>query len=127
VLEGNAFAIEHNLSLVRTLGISPKRLLAVGGPARNTLLCQVIADVTGTTVQVLDETGGAALGSAMLAAKGAGMIHEYGAMQRAHTRVKAAYETSAARHAQYQDNFATYVELYPRVADLYPRGATPAR
>jgi xylulokinase len=121
VLEGNAFAIEHNLSVARTTGAFAKRLIAVGGPTRNALLCQIICDVTGLPLQVADEVGGAALGSGMLAAKAAGMIVNYRDMQRAHTRITAEYEPDQMRHSQYQETFRIYVELYPRVADLFPR------
>jgi xylulokinase len=124
VFEGNAFAIEHNLSLARMVGAQPKRLWAVGGPTRNKLLCQIIADVTGAAVTVVDERGGAALGSAMLAAKGAGIIGDYSEMQRAHSRITAKYETDAEPQSRYQANFKTYVELYPRIAGLYPRNKT---
>ena len=44
-------------------------LIAVGGPTRNALLCQIIADVTGLRVQVMNEYAGSALGSAILAAQ----------------------------------------------------------
>jgi xylulokinase len=124
VLEGNALAIEHNLSLARTVHAAPECLVAVGGPTRNSLLCQIIADVTGLPVRVMDESAGAALGSAILAAQGVRMISSVESMQAAHARLRKTYTPDPERHAVYQKAFKTYVELYPRLKDLYPRSAS---
>jgi xylulokinase len=124
VLEGNALAIEHNLSLARTVNAAPERLVAVGGPARNALLCQIIADVTGLPVLVMDESAGAALGSAILGAQGVGMISSVESMQAAHAKLRQTYRPDAERHATYQKAFKTYIELYPRLKDLYPRSGS---
>jgi xylulokinase len=121
VFEGNALAIEHNLSLAKTVGAAPRCLAAVGGPTRNALLCRIIADVTGLPVQVMDENGGSALGGAILAAKGIGMTSSIEAMQVAHARPREAYKPDAGSHSIYQKVFQTYVEIYPRLKDLYPR------
>ena len=120
VLEGIAFAVEHNLSIARTIGVSPEYLVAVGGPTRNRLLCQIIADATALPLKVVDESCGAALGSAMLAAKGVGLSH-FDEMRDAHLHTKAEYEPDSSSSARYRDLFKTYIELYPRVADLIPR------
>jgi xylulokinase len=124
VLEGNALAIEHNLSLARTVHAAPECLVAVGGPTRNRLLCQIIADVTGLPIRVMDESAGAALGSAILAAQGTGMISSVESMQAAHAKLRQTYTPHPERHAVYQKVFKTYIELYPRLKDLYPRSAS---
>jgi xylulokinase len=122
VLEGNSFAIEHTLSLARTVGANPQRLVAVGGPTRNRLLCQIIADVTGLPLQVMDEKGaGAAMGSAILAAHGVQMASSIEAMQAAHARQCESYTPNPNCREAYRESFKTYVELYPRLKDLYPR------
>ena len=120
VLEGNAFAIEHNLSLARTVGAAPQELAAVGGPARNRLLCQIIADVTGLDIRVMEENGGAALGSAILAAHGTQMS-SFSAMQKAHARVRELYRPNPEQQRAYRKVFERYLALGSRVKDLYPR------
>ena len=122
VLEGLAFAIQHNLSIACTVGAAPRRLHAVGGPARNTLLCQIIADVTGLPVHVMDDKGGAALGSALLAAAGAqfASLHP---MQAAHAHTRACYSPECSRAGAWQDAFRLYVDLYPRLKTLFARSS----
>ncbi|MGA9800061.1 MAG: FGGY family carbohydrate kinase [Terriglobales bacterium] len=124
VLEGNALAIEHNLSLAKTVNAAPQCLVAVGGPTRNTLLCQIIADVTALPVRVMDESAGAALGSAILAAQGAQLISSVESMQAAHAKQRQIYRPDPERHSAYQKVFKTYIELYPRLKDLYPRSGS---
>ena len=125
VLEGLAFAIQHNLSIAHTVGARPHRLLAVGGPTRNTLLCQIIADVTGIPVFVMDESGGAALGSALLAAAGSGIapLHE---IQAAHARTRASYAPEPSRREAYRGAFSLYLNLYPQLKSLFSRSASAA-
>ncbi len=125
ILEGLAFAIQHNLSIARTVGVAPSRLHAVGGPTRNTLLCQIIADVTGIPVHVMDEAGGAALGSALLAASGSGFASLH-AMQAAHARVRAAYSPDSSCADAYQSIFGVYLDLYPQLKHLFVRSSSLA-
>jgi len=121
VMEGTAFAVEHNLGITRMLGAKLQTLLAVGGPARSKLWCQIIADVTGLPVQVMQERGGAALGDAILAAWGAGLIPSPEPMQRVHAAAGQRYIPDAENHRRYQELLAIYKDVYPRLKDLFPR------
>ncbi|MGH9454607.1 MAG: xylulokinase, partial [Terriglobia bacterium] len=124
VMEGAAFAIRHNLEVARTLGTGPKRLVAVGGPMRNELWCQIIADVTGLPVQVMEEHGGAPLGDAILAAKGAGLIASHRPMVDAHARPRRLFEPRPETRERYEQMFGIFIDLYPRLKDLFPRLAS---
>lgn len=126
VMEGVAFAIEHNLTVARERGATASRLVAVGGPTKNDLWCQIIADVTGVPVQVMEERGGAQLGDAALAAMGAGLVDSPLSMVQAHARAGRRYTPDDARNRQYRRLFALYVELYPRLKDLFRRSVLEA-
>lgn len=119
VLEGTGFAIRHNLEVTRTQGANPRRLIAVGGPTRNSLWCQVIADVTGLPVQVMDERGGAALGDAFLAAKGVGLISSCLEMSDAYAVRTDLFEPRTELRLGYERLFQTYGKLYPLLKDLF--------
>jgi xylulokinase len=121
VMEGTAFAIEHNLSITQELGAKVRTLIAVGGPTRNRLWCQIIADVTGIPVQVMQERGGAALGDAILAALGTGLIESPETMQQRHAVAGERFEPDSCRHQVYQQAFRIYKDLYPQVKELFPR------
>lgn len=121
VLEGTAFAIAHNLSHARAAGASPTRIFAVGGPVRNDLWCQIISDVTGLPVLAMEDKGGAALGDAILAGLGARLFTDPLIMQRAHAKLRRTFSPDGERHRAYQRFFSIYLELYPRLHDLFPK------
>ena len=121
VLEGTAFAIAHNLSVVREWGGSPQQILAVGGPIRNDLWCQIISDVTGMPLHAMEDRGGAAFGDAILAGMGAQLFADPLFMQRAHAKLRKSFMPHRESHKEYQRLFAIYRELYPRLQDLFPK------
>jgi xylulokinase len=129
VIEGTAFAIAHNIKLTRGANATASRIRAVGGPTRNDLWCQVIADVTGTAVDAMQEQGGAALGDAILAGLGAGLFTDPLEMQQAHAKLRATFLPRSGMHGEYQRLFSIYLELYPRLHDLFPKlsAAKPLR
>jgi xylulokinase len=121
VLEGTAFAIAHNLSHARAAGASPTRIFAVGGPVRNDLWCQIISDVTGLPVLAMEDKGGAALGDAILAGLGAQLFTDPLIMQRAHAKLRRTFSPDDKAHRAYRRFFSIYLELYPRLHDLFPK------
>lgn len=119
VLEGTAFAITHNLSLAREAGASPEKILAVGGPIKNDLWCQIISDVTGMALHAMKDRGGAALGNAILAGMGAQLFTDPLVMQRAHAKLRKSFAPDWKTHRNYQRLFAVYREIYPRLQNLF--------
>ena len=116
LLEGIAFELRlHFEGVEAALGSPIDRLIAMGGGARSDVWCQMIADITGKALQrsAVHET--AALGSAILAAAGAGLFP---------SMVEAA-QAMAAWHSQVftpdPENKETYAALYENVyLHLYP-------
>jgi len=121
VLEGTAFAIAHNLSLACELGASPTEIVAVGGPVRNDLWCQIISDVTGLPLRAMEDRSGAAFGDAILAGMGAGLFSDPLRMQRAHAQTRKSFLPRDDSHRRYRQLFTIYRELYPRLHDLFPK------
>lgn len=124
VIEGTAFAIAHNLSLTRLSGASPNQIMAVGGPTRNNLWCQIISDVTGLPLYAMEDKGGAALGDAILAGMGAQLFDDPLVMQRAHAKLRSTFLPDWNAYNEYKRLFSVYLELYPRLQDLFPRLAS---
>ncbi len=119
VLEGTAFAIAHNLFLADQVGTPIREVRAVGGPTRDPLWCQIIADVTGRPLTVLNENAGAPLGDALLAAQGVGLIDDPAKVAARAAQVTRIFEPDLANHARYLSLFDVYKELYPRLADQF--------
>lgn len=121
VMEGTAFAVRHNLDIARHCGSTPQRLIATGGPSRNDVWCQIITDITGLPMRAMEEGTGAALGDAILAAKGAGLIDEPMGMQLAHAKVRSDFKPQNQTLATYDRLYAVFRELYPRLRDQFPQ------
>jgi xylulokinase len=75
VLEGVTYALRHNME-AGARGSVPldEALIVVGGAARSDLWMQIIADVTGRQVLTIAEEVEAAMGAALLAAFGVGLV-----------------------------------------------------
>ena len=76
VLEGVTFALRHNIEALRS-GRSvtlDDELVVVGGAAKSDLWMQIIADATSYPVLTVEQDVEAALGSALLAALGVGLV-----------------------------------------------------
>lgn len=74
ILEGMAFEQRlHTEGVEAALEYSLHRFVAVGGGARSTLWCQIIADITGKPVFRAATSEATALGAAILAAAGVGL------------------------------------------------------
>lgn len=66
-LEGTSLNLGFGVDCLRALGIAVDELRVTGGAARNPLWRQVLADVLGAPVRLLEETESAALGAALQA------------------------------------------------------------
>jgi len=96
-----------------SMGISCDRIVAIGGPTKNTLWMQIKADVAGIVVEVPEVEECVPLGAAILAGLGTGIYRdEKDAFTQVYRR-GLAYEPNPA-------NVASYRELYDRYRTLYP-------
>ncbi len=120
VLEGVSFAC---LDAIRTLevgGGQPDRVVLAGGGAQSPLWRGIIADVLGLPVHPLATREQAAVGAALLAGGGIGLLNPSEAAPRwATTEPPVAPDPS--RHALYQDLDATYRNLYRKLKQEFPR------
>ncbi|MNT56243.1 Xylulose kinase [compost metagenome] len=121
VLEGVSFALQHNIEAGRRSGQPlDDRLIVVGGAAHSDLWMQIVADVTGYRVFTIEEEVEAALGAAMLAALGAGLVDAATAERGWVTLVERARPEPAAQ-AVYRERFEIYTSLYPALRDAMHR------
>jgi xylulokinase len=113
VLEGVAFALRHNIEC----GALPAdqrddKLVVVGGAARSDLWMQIIADITGMPVVTIAQDVEAAMGAALLAAFGTGLI-DADQVQRGWVDLQARASPQPTAQALYDRRFALYRQLYP--------------
>ncbi|WP_206951795.1 FGGY-family carbohydrate kinase [Trinickia acidisoli] len=113
VLEGVAFALKHNIEAGRKgTQTLDDELIVVGGAAHSDLWMQIIADVTGYPVFTIEQEVEAAMGAALLAAIGAGLVSDETA-RRGWSKLIERARPNAACLAQYAERFEVYTGLYP--------------
>jgi xylulokinase len=112
LLEAAAFGIRHNLEVIGAVSGAPVELVGVGGAARGAIWPQIVSDVTGLRQLIPEQTIGASLGDALLAAVGTG---------------RARRDTRWVRFADVLEPRAAAAERYDRLFELYERLYTSTR
>ncbi|HET7093794.1 MAG TPA: FGGY-family carbohydrate kinase, partial [Thermomicrobiales bacterium] len=110
-LEGTAFGVRHNLETMAAIGAAPKRLVAVGGGAKNPLWLQIVCDAAGIRQDVPERTIGASYGDAFLAGLATGLT-SMDALQRD-------WVTLATELTPQPEPAAVYDRYYPIYRGLY--------
>jgi D-ribulokinase len=82
-LSGIGYGLRQLLNRLRASGIEIASIVASGGAARSDLVCQMLADTTGTTVLLPEREEPVLLGSAMLGGVAGGMFPDLGAAMAA--------------------------------------------
>ncbi|MEH7253938.1 xylulokinase [Neobacillus niacini] len=72
ILEGVAFALNDSVQILKKLNISFEQAMVIGGGTKSPLWMQILADVFHVQIITHSNTGGPALGAAILAAVGDG-------------------------------------------------------
>ena len=118
VLEGVSFALKHNIDAgSQGAATLDDKLIVVGGAAHSPLWMQIIADITGYQVYTIAENVEAALGAALLAALGTGLITRETAQHGWVTLVPRSTPQSTAS-AAYRRTFRLYRDAYPALQSL---------
>ncbi len=119
IIEGIAYGTEHILRVFRASGYEAKEMVAAGGPVKSKLWMQIHADVSNVPINVTEAGDAAAmLGSAALAAIGAGLYESAQDAARAMVRIKGCFEPNREAHEAYQFYVDQYIATYPQMRDL---------
>ncbi len=113
VLEGVAFGLKDGLDLMTAAGMPPpSEIRASGGGTRSGVWRQILADVLGAEISIVETAEGAAYGAALLASVGAGW---FGSVREA---TEATVKTNPA--ASPGPDRRRYAEMHTVYRDLYP-------
>ncbi|MFD1674028.1 xylulokinase [Alicyclobacillus fodiniaquatilis] len=123
VMEGCAFALQHNLMTAQAAGVAVHELYSTGGAGNSHVWTQMKADITGKIIKVptMASDKATALGAAMLAGIGVGIYADFqDAVQ--HTACSHRIHTPDANlRSAYGRQYELYLETYERLKDLFPR------
>lgn len=112
VLEGVAFSLRDSIEIFREIGAPIETIRLGGGGAHSKLWRQIQADVYGQTVEIIEADEGAAFGTALLAAVGAGVFDSVEEACRKTIRVVERIEPNPAAVEILNRNYAAYQKIY---------------
>jgi xylulokinase len=116
VLEGVSYSQKDCLDVIEEMGVKAERVRLSGGGARSSFWQQMIADIFGKPVSILDNQEGSAYGAALLALVGTGeyaSAHEVCAAAIRETRT---CEPSEKEQKIYAEGHRVYRALYPAIS-----------
>ncbi|MCV2395653.1 FGGY family carbohydrate kinase [Actinotalea sp. M2MS4P-6] len=112
VLEGITFEMRDVLEAEAKAGITVETIRLTGGAAKSPFWCQLMADVFGKPIELLQTTETGCLGAALYAGIGAGIYAgPHDAVDRAVTTT-AVYHPDPSRAAVYDEAFGRFVRIY---------------
>ncbi len=118
IVEGICYGTELIFRTLRQYGFEPQQIIASGGPLKSQLWTQIHADVSKLPITFTKVSNAALLGSAILAAVGAGIYPniQEAACHMVHTSHR--IEPDQQRHKEYQFYVDKYIATYLQMRDL---------
>lgn len=126
ILEGIALTMKnHSEAMLDELGMTPERLIVIGGGSKSDLFMQIFADAYNLPVERMEMTDAAGLGAAICAAVGAGAYPDFETAVARMVRVAKTFKPAPEQVATYDRmNAAVYRglrdRLEPVLQDSYP-------
>ena len=121
VLESCGYGLRQFLEWSEQLTGKPiERFASIGGGAKSAVWAQIKADITGRTIDVLEESDMAAAGAALLGGVTAGVWQDL--QTAADALERPVWRTFVPNHENdgvYARNYAVYRSLYPSLKDLF--------
>lgn len=118
VLEGVAFALRHNIDIIRNMGVDIRKSNVCGGGTKNKLWLRIIANVLGIELCIPENQEGAALGAAMLAAKGVMTKQEYLELENKVYKIASTVAPDKELMEKYEGRYQKWRQLYPAIKDI---------
>lgn len=118
MMEGISYGTELIFRTFESNGFKCDELVACGGPVKSPLWMQIHSDVSGRPILLTEVPQAAALGSAILAAVGAGLYRDVVEASDHMVRFKSKVEPDLTKHQQYEFFFDKYVKTYKQLKDL---------
>ena len=119
ILEGISYNIRENAEVFEKMNIHVSRVHIGGGGSKNKVWCQIIADVLGKDLQLLEHKDASPIGAAILAGVGVEMFASLEDAVNTVIRVKETIKYNEERHEKYQHLYIDYKEIYQALNRYY--------
>lgn len=120
LLEGVSYSQKDCLEIIEQMGVGVNSIRLSGGGARSAFWQQMLADVFGKRVSILENQEGSAYGAALLALVATGEYSSVPEVCKAAIREVRALEPHAEEQRLYAEGHRTYQALYPAIKQALP-------
>ena len=121
ILEGITLELRYCVDLLEKAGVTINELRATGGGSKSDYWMQIKADIMGRPIRVAEVTEAGSLGCAMLAGTATGIYTSLDEAVKQLVKPGKLFEPVETNAAYYNDRFALYMEIYPKLQDLFHR------
>jgi FGGY-family pentulose kinase len=118
ILEGICYGTEHIFHTLRENDFEPREIVAAGGPTKSDLWMQMHADVSGLPISFTRVQDAPALGSAILAAVGAGIYPDIKEAAKNMVHTERTIKPDHEKYEEYKFYVDKYVATYPQMKEL---------
>ncbi|WP_035831500.1 FGGY-family carbohydrate kinase [Kaistia adipata] len=118
LLEGIAYGFRHHIDVLADMGHAPSRFFASDGGTKSRVWMQIMADVIGAPVQLLDNPYGSSVGAAWVAAIGTGLASDWNGISSLATR-GALIEPNPENRTVYDNGYARYRATYEALKPVF--------
>ncbi|AEW03596.1 Xylulokinase [Sulfobacillus acidophilus DSM 10332] len=117
VLESVIFGFRHHLDVLSNSGFPVERIFATNGGAKSELWRQIAADVLQRPILAFPHHPGSAMGAAIVAAQGLGLLPQEPVVDRIDTP-RIWHQPNPDNRSVYDRNYSVFRTLYERTHDL---------
>ncbi|MFH1742268.1 MAG: FGGY-family carbohydrate kinase [bacterium] len=121
ILEGITMELRFCVELLDKAGVPIKELRATGGGSKSDYWMQIKADIMGRPIRVPAVSEAGNLGCAILAGTATGVYSSTAEAVERLVKIDKSFEPVDNSVSYYNDRFALYMELYPKLKDLFHR------
>lgn len=118
VLESIGYMLRENLEMLERFGKRPARVHFFGGGAKNPLWNQIIADITGVELVLLEQSECGSLGAAMIGAVSLGWYDSIAEAQK-RNRVVRTVKPDASHRPAYDEAYQRYLRLLQAMIPIF--------
>ncbi len=120
VLEGVAFGLKDSFTLIKNAGLEEiRQVRASGGGTKSSLWRQILASILDVELVRVNTAEAAAYGAGLLAGVGVGRWAEVISACKETVQVIDGCQPDKAEANAYQQSYALYRDLYPRLKDVF--------
>ncbi|WP_029688174.1 xylulokinase [Thermoanaerobacter sp. A7A] len=121
ILEGVAFGLRDSLEIIKELNIPINEVRVSGGGAKSVLWRQILADIFGVRVDMVNATEGPAFGAAIMAAVGYGIFKDVEEACSTLIKVTDSVYPIGENVSKYDEIYAIYKDLYYLLKNTFKR------